>query len=102
MNEQERNDLIRYRIMHSKETMKEVEMLIKNDFLNAAVNRLYYACFYAISALLLKNNKLYLQLLPFRFCNHNGSTAIAPNICSGSEHIKNSVNGQNQTDTFER
>ena len=56
MNEQERNDLIRYRIMRSKETMKEVKILLENDFWNAAVNRLYYACFYAISALLLKNN----------------------------------------------
>jgi len=36
--------------------MKEVRMHIENEFWNTAVNRMYYACFYAVSALLLRDN----------------------------------------------
>ncbi|KAA6321426.1 hypothetical protein EZS27_028925 [termite gut metagenome] len=48
--------LIFYRMQRARETLKEADTLIKSDFYNAAVNRLYYACYYAIIALLLKNN----------------------------------------------
>lgn len=53
MNENDRRDLIRYRITKSKETLKEVDILVQNELWNTAVNRLYYACYYAIIALLL-------------------------------------------------
>jgi uncharacterized protein (UPF0332 family) len=39
----------------AKETYREVEVLINNALYNGAVNRLYYACFYAVTALLIKN-----------------------------------------------
>jgi uncharacterized protein (UPF0332 family) len=48
------DDLISYRIKRAFETMKEAETMIENEFWNASVNRIYYACFYAVSALLLK------------------------------------------------
>lgn len=51
-----RNALIEYRLERSKETMKESNLLSDNGFYNAAVNRLYYACYYAVVALFLKNN----------------------------------------------
>lgn len=35
--------------------MDVAELLIKNKKWNSVVNRLYYACFYAVSALLIKN-----------------------------------------------
>ncbi len=44
--------LSQYRIQRSKETLLEAQMLIHNGFFNAAVNRLYYACYYAVNALL--------------------------------------------------
>ena len=47
-------DLIQYRISRSSETLREAETMIQNKFWNAAVNRIYYACYYAVSALLLK------------------------------------------------
>ncbi|KAA6317040.1 hypothetical protein EZS27_032744 [termite gut metagenome] len=50
--------LVSYRMQRAKETLKEADTLIKTAFYNAAVNRLYYACYYAIIALLLKNNIL--------------------------------------------
>lgn len=46
-------DLIRYRINRSIETLKEADAMIQNKFWNASVNRIYYSCYYAVSALLL-------------------------------------------------
>lgn len=56
MTEQEKSELVTYRIQRAKETLKEVDILIDNQFWTTSINRLYYACFYAVSALLLKNN----------------------------------------------
>lgn len=50
------NDLIEYRTDRSVETLKEAKAMVENEFWNASVNRIYYACFYAVSALLLKKN----------------------------------------------
>lgn len=46
-------DHIRYRLEKSIETLKEAELLLKAGFLTGVVNRIYYACFYAVWALLL-------------------------------------------------
>ncbi len=50
------NDYSKYRIKRAKETILEVETLIENKFWNTAINRMYYACFYAVSALLVENS----------------------------------------------
>jgi uncharacterized protein (UPF0332 family) len=47
-------DYIKYRVDRAKETIDEVRIHIKNRFWNTAINRMYYACFYAVSALLAK------------------------------------------------
>ena len=44
-----------YRLQRAKETIHEVEVLIENKFFNTAINRMYYACFYAVGALLVKH-----------------------------------------------
>jgi uncharacterized protein (UPF0332 family) len=36
--------------------LKETQAMMEKGFFNAAVNRLYYACFYAVSSLLLTRN----------------------------------------------
>jgi len=54
LDEQSRLGLIRYRIERADETMEEAAVLAERGFYNATVNRLYYACFYATQALLLK------------------------------------------------
>ena len=38
------------------ETFDEVSILVENSLWNTAVNRVYYACFYAVSALLVSND----------------------------------------------
>lgn len=54
MTEFKSDDYSRYRIERAKETLGEIEVHIANGFWNTAVNRMYYACFYAVSALLLQ------------------------------------------------
>lgn len=48
------DDLVNYRISRAYETLKEADAMMKNHFWNASINRIYYACFYAVSGLLLK------------------------------------------------
>ena len=49
-------DLILYRIVRAKETLEDARILADSKRWNACVNRLYYACFYAVSALLIQND----------------------------------------------
>lgn len=54
LDEDSRRALIAYRIQRAYETLKEAEVMIRESFYNASVNRMYYACYYAAVALLLK------------------------------------------------
>jgi uncharacterized protein (UPF0332 family) len=49
-------DYIDYRLSKAHEALQDAQLLAKNNSWNACVNRLYYSCYYAVSALLLKNN----------------------------------------------
>lgn len=52
------SDYIEYRINKSKETLADAILLAENKRWNSAVNRLYYAAFYLVSALIhQKGNK---------------------------------------------
>ena len=53
---QEPENFIAYRLKKSKEALEDARLLATNERWNAAVNRLYYACFYAVSALLVCHN----------------------------------------------
>ena len=48
--------LVAYRLERAKDTIQEAVDMLEKDHYNAAINRLYYACYYAVSALLVKNN----------------------------------------------
>lgn len=50
-----RDALVQYRLERADETLKEVEILANESHFNAAANRLYYACYYAATALLVAN-----------------------------------------------
>ena len=52
LSDSDRRALVAYRIQRAKETLREVDYLIEGDFYNAAVSRLYYACYYMAVALL--------------------------------------------------
>ncbi|TDB63603.1 HEPN domain-containing protein [Arundinibacter roseus] len=55
MKEQDRVQLSIYRIKRARETFNEVAILLENGLWNTAVNRLYYACYYAVIALLIRH-----------------------------------------------
>lgn len=52
----DKDDYINYRLSKSNESFGDAKILAQNGSWNSCVNRLYYACYYAVSALLLKNN----------------------------------------------
>ncbi len=52
----EERALIEYRMERARETLGEARIMFDAGRINTYVNRLYYACFYAVSALLLTRN----------------------------------------------
>ena len=48
-----KTELINYRISRAKETFEDAKILANKERWNSVINRLYYAAFYAVSALLL-------------------------------------------------
>lgn len=50
--------VIRYRLERAHEALEEARLLLDAEHANAAANRLYYACFYAVQALLLAEGHL--------------------------------------------
>lgn len=56
MTTEEQREYILYRIESAKKTFEAAKVLAESGFWNSAVNRLYYALFYAVNALLVLNN----------------------------------------------
>ena len=55
MKKQERTEYIKFRIESAYQTYEAAKSLFENKFWNSSVNRLYYAVFYAVNALLVAN-----------------------------------------------
>ena len=55
LNKDERDAIVAHRLQKAHDTLTEVRGIIEMKFWNSAVNRLYYACYYAVLALLVKN-----------------------------------------------
>lgn len=49
-----KEDLIKYRLKRAKESLEEAVILSETNHWNTVANRLYYASFYAVTALLIK------------------------------------------------
>ena len=56
LKKEERDALVTLRLQRTKETLEELKSNMQLGYWRIAANRLYYACYYAASALLLKNN----------------------------------------------
>ncbi len=52
---EERKQYIKYRLETANKTLDAAKLLLENDFPSSAVGRLYYSIFYAVNALLVKN-----------------------------------------------
>lgn len=50
-----REDYIKYRISRAKESFQSAQALAEIGNWNSCINRLYYSCYYMVSALLLKH-----------------------------------------------
>lgn len=53
MDEQTRWDIVNYRCQKAHLLMRDVDVLMEHKMWNSTVNRLYYACFHIVSALLI-------------------------------------------------
>jgi len=51
-----KDDLVRYRLDKAFETLEDARVLASAGRWSPCVNRLYYACFYAVSALLISDS----------------------------------------------
>jgi len=56
LSEEQKQFLISYNIEKAETAVNDAQFLIDNQRLNIAYNRIYYACFYIITALSLKSN----------------------------------------------
>ena len=54
LDEASRQEIIKYRVEKSDSAIREADILARNEFFDNAVTRLYYACYYLASALLIK------------------------------------------------
>lgn len=53
LTDQQRCDIVRYRMENALKMLSEVESHRQNGFYNTAVNRMYYACYYVATAKLI-------------------------------------------------
>ena len=57
LTDEERKALVANKVRRSRETWIEAKGIIESKYWHAAANRMYYACYYMVSALLLKNGQ---------------------------------------------
>jgi len=58
MKKEDKEAYISYRLEKADETLEVARLLVENQKWNSAINRLYYACFYAVTGLLVKSGKI--------------------------------------------
>jgi len=62
-----KEELIKYRLSRAESTLDEAKVMLEIEHWNTAVNRLYYACFYAVSA--------YMAFVEIKANTHTGTKA---------------------------
>jgi len=55
LTDEERKSVVQFRMEKAKNTFSEIVLLTNNALWHTAANRLYYACYYAVTALLIQN-----------------------------------------------
>ena len=55
LNSEERNAIVAIRMQKAKETLQDAKDIANLEIWNVVANRLYYACYYAVCALLIKH-----------------------------------------------
>ncbi len=62
------DEFVYYRIKRAEETLSEADLLAQNGYFSGAINRLYYASYYVVTALLIAND--------INASTHNGVRAM--------------------------
>jgi uncharacterized protein (UPF0332 family) len=86
-------DLVQHFIMRSRESFDEAKILADTGHWNTCVSRLYYACFYAVSALLQKHG--------FSSSKHSGVRSLFNNHFARTETVSKEVS-KIYNDLFDR
>jgi uncharacterized protein (UPF0332 family) len=68
LTEDDRRALIEYRLEMAAEALQNAADSLEKEHLHGAVNRIYYACFYAVSALLTSGG--------YEFGSHHGAKTL--------------------------
>ena len=55
LQETDRKEIVKFRLKKANDTFAEVPVQMQNKFYRTAANRLYYACYYALTALLIND-----------------------------------------------
>ena len=55
LTDEERKSVVQFRMEKANNTFSEIALLTGNALWQTAANRLYYACYYAVGALLVQN-----------------------------------------------
>ena len=55
LTDEERKTIVQFRMEKAKNTFSEITLLTDNALWQTAASRLYYACYYAVTALLIQN-----------------------------------------------
>ena len=77
LTEDERQSLVLLRLDNARQTLEDTKIIAKNKLWKAAANRLYYACYYAASALMVqfgfeaKTHAGIIRLLGLHFISKN-------------------------------
>lgn len=87
LTEQDRREIVRYRIEKAERTYKEAVGSIENGYVETAANRLYYAAYYAVSALLIA-------------CQYEASTHNGVIQMFGMAFLKTGIIGKQHGRTF--
>jgi uncharacterized protein (UPF0332 family) len=58
LNEEEKDIVVQHRLKRANETLAETKDLLNLNRWHGAANRLYYACYYAVTALLIKHGHM--------------------------------------------
>ncbi len=78
LSEEDRREIVKYRLEKANRTYKEAVGAIGNGFCETAANRLYYAAYYAVSALLISYK--------YEVSTHNGVIQMF-----GKAFLKNAI-----------
>ena len=55
LDKENRDNIVKHRLQKAHNTFAEVKGIVNMKYWHSAANRLYYACYYAVSALLINN-----------------------------------------------